>query len=264
MATELKKHKVTYVSPTTGETVDIKPNVANAKKQYSDNERLTRLWLYSLEPSCSEEERDAIREEIVVASQNIAKIRIRQHHFTQFASEEELMQEAALKVLKDYDKFNKHSVKEGTPRKLSAFVFLTTIITNHLLTFIYKIRKQNSRTVSIENPDSDASSSEELMDKLTLKKESQKLLREVDEPILPMLKILARDSVGLEILKFLGYDKINREDLLFEIDKKDSSLTNRLNVRTLMKHLHQLGYETHHCKIYLQDVKKIYSGDNKE
>lgn len=226
--------------------------IENPVKFYIDNEKMTRRWLLALEPSCPVSLYEEIRTEIVLASVAIAKARIRQNKLTNFDSEEELIQEAYFKVIKDFSKFNQYKAKEGVKKRLSAFNYLTTIIKNHLLTHIAKCRKISYRMRPFETDDSEGNTIDVLSFILVKEYENfeQKMFAEPDASI-KMLAILNESEIGRVVISFL-------ELFPSSVKGRASVPGTKINLRTLLKYMATNGFDLKTSKIYLKSIKKKY------
>lgn len=232
---------------------------------YFDNKYYTDIWIEYFQPGTSDLRKEAIRQEIVLASLRISKIIIRMYRLTQFATEDDLTQEATYKVLRDFEKFN-YKI-EGKKNAASAYVFITTIIKNHLLTFIYKARKYQHRVVfldqltthtEIEDSSADTTSETYHIDLEQTMDESYA----VDE-LRQMVACLDDQPIGQAILEYLGISGVDKLGLTSSEDYTITSEDKRMNLRSLTKYLREeRGFSLKDCSQYLGYLKNIYHDED--
>ena len=230
-----------------------RPKRRNGKKKeqngtawYFDNSYYTPLWLEALEENCSPERKEEIKTEILVASREIASGVVKRWRFTDFELEDDLVNEAVIKVITDFEKFGTKVLKAN--QKLSAHTYLTTIIKNHLLTHIAKIKRQRARATSILiiAPDGSYLDSSEVYPPQEDKNLSSML---DDTPISPMMDLLSDDPIGRSVLEFLGL--IPGMVVSYEQNTK-------VTFKALFIFLRGEGHETKKCKAYLRKMRRIY------
>jgi hypothetical protein len=231
-------------------------------RHYFDDAYYTRRWTEYFSLPLGDPEKEIIRSEIVVASQLIAKARIRMLKLSSLAPEAELMQEAAFKVLKDFEKFDPNKKKK---KDASAFIYLTTIITHWLLTYVFKVRKH--RTIFISFPQSSSSSNGadaasdrpaqdpvERMPNDSMKVDPKAWLNLLeDEDTSIKMNLLTGSAIGQEIVNFISGD----HSLSSEMPEKSV-----YTLRSLMCHLKSKDFSTQECKQYLRALKIDYRATN--
>lgn len=229
------------------------------KNYYIDKKQLTSRWIEGLKLDPSSNEYIEIRNEVVGASQLIAKALIKMHHFSSFSSEDDLLQEAAIKVLKDYEKFN--------PEKSNAFNFLTTIIKNHLLTHIFKCRRDYTIFSSIDQENQPPLENEEVFfcpeessPEFEGEDDSFSFQYDMTAPIIKkervaiMMAILNQDKIGKDVIAYLG--KVNTN---WKKDKiKVSEIKSLYTLRNLFAFLKQKGHSSQDIKKYFLSAKEKY------
>lgn len=214
------------------------------KDWYFDDYHYTPLWLEAVSEECSPIRRDELREELLTGARDVAQGVIRKWGFHQWEREDDLIQEAMFKVLKDFHKFGKKPPKPG--QRLSAHTYLTTIIKNHLFTYIHKARRIHSRTSPLEvlGPDGNIIDNLEILS-FNEDFKVEELFSTVSSD--DMIETLKKTELGILMLEFLGYFGLPEE----EEERK-------LTFKALFAFAEERGYTEKECKSFLKKLRRIY------
>lgn len=230
-------------------------------KHYFIDSHYTAMWKRYFDLPLLDPERETIRNEIVMASQDIAKARIRMLKLTTFAPEADLLQEAAFKVLRDFDKFDPNKKKK---KEASAFVYLTTIITNCLLTYVFKIRKQKSTFMQFPSSPTTPSGGDHIVEKINDAADKMTNSERVRLEAKSWGDMVDRDNLNL-MVSLLRETPIGQEIITYIVEKTqiDTSLGKGVfTLRSLIQHLKQKDFSAQECKQYLRHVKVEYQNIN--
>jgi DNA-directed RNA polymerase specialized sigma24 family protein len=252
-----------------------KSNQGKPANYYFDNEHYTSIWVEYYKPETTYERKEAIRSEITLVSLKIAKILIRKYKLFQFADSKDLEQEAMYKVLRDFEQFDPN--RKNTKSKPNAFNFLTTIMKNHMFTYVYGARKYNYRWVSIDDVNTDSSPlSSSIQDTAsTTSNNSATSLTSIyhqstsnpnnipfiHEDIHTMYSILADSPIGKDILEYLhitihldGTITTNTPNSIHKYKNKKVSLKSLL---VYLKKHKKRNYKD--CLTAIEALKELYS-----
>jgi len=221
---------------------------------YFDDKYITQIWVDYFELSDTTE-KDVIREEIINASIPIIKYLINMLGLLKYDNdEEEWLHIGLLKLINDFDKFDVKRDSEVHPIFASAFVYVTTIVKNRLLTELYRTRRKNFYIDSLEEKQTDVDIEEEstcdetfLTDNLedTLTREFTAL---GDFKI--KISVLKNTEVGIYILEYLDLMSFLEGKISFEESKE------LCKMRSLLKFLHSKGFSTTKIKNYIKTLRK--------
>jgi hypothetical protein len=232
------------------------------KEKYFNDPYFTELWTRYFVVA-DEIEKQKVRDEIVIESGKIALAVINTFKLYRFCDTDELMQEAYFKVLRDFELFNPTIEKKN---KASAFIFLTTIIKNHLLAHIYRLRRIGAL---IYNETSNEYNVETLLDSLQDVKGNILVEEFLNSEHADMDKVfskevevlrnffvsssLSEDYVSVLCKDDIGLDILDCIKLLSNINQKKKGL------KTVKECMKKKGYREKDIYAYVKKVKNIVS-----
>jgi DNA-directed RNA polymerase specialized sigma24 family protein len=228
------------------------------KSHYYDDEYYTGLWFEFFDENTSPARKAEIRDEIILSARLIAKGVIRTNHFYQFASEDDLLQEASLKVVRDFEKFNIH-LKGKKPK---AFNYLTTIIKHHLLTYISRARKHKFYTIPLDDFMTRSNNDPKVNEQLIATDDGSAV--HTDNEVVPasfissdsiaeqlrinsMINVLKLHPIGVAILAFIDAEIKNSH--------KKVKNTRKPTIKRLLGYLYSQGFQAKDCLQYLEDLQ---------
>jgi hypothetical protein len=228
------------------------------KSHYYDDEYYTGLWFEFFDENTTAVRKAEIRDEIILSARLIAKGVIRTNHFYQFASEDDLLQEASLKVVRDFEKFNIH-LKGKKPK---AFNYLTTIIKHHLLTYISRARKHKFYTIPLDDFIASNNNGSKANEHLIATDDGT--AGHNDNEIVPasfissnsiveqlrlnsMINVLKLHPIGVAILEFIDSEIKNSH--------KKVKNTRKPTIKRLLGYLYSQGFQAKDCLQYLEDLQ---------